>query len=68
MLVEKPKYPESVLGVARFEKDYAVVEKKQDRYQSSKRQTDEQNALGYRRRHSFGVSQHEEEEKRGRTN
>jgi hypothetical protein len=30
--VEKPKYPESVLGVARFEN-----EKKQDKYQSSKR-------------------------------
>jgi hypothetical protein len=36
--VEKPKYPESVLGVARFDKDYAAVEKNHDRYQSSKRE------------------------------
>jgi hypothetical protein len=36
--VEKPKYPESALGVAKFEKDYAAVEKKQDRYQNSKRE------------------------------
>jgi hypothetical protein len=49
--VEKPKYPESVLGVARFKKDYAAVEKNQDRYQQER--IDENNALGYGRTYSL---------------
>jgi hypothetical protein len=57
--VEKPKYPESVLGVAKFEKDYAAVEKKKDRYQSSKRELMSKMLLAMEEDIDLQVSQHE---------
>jgi hypothetical protein len=57
--VEKPKYPESVLGVAKFEKDYAAVEKKQDRYHSSMRELMSKLLLATEEDIAVQVSQHE---------